>query len=95
MIQISDRSDNIKVQHKVFTQVFILFPFCSNAVIHVEIQNEGEDAFKPEVYGDVIIVERRISESTSSTTLKDRHGVFLVFVFICSTDCLLLYVFIG
>ncbi|XP_004514508.1 structural maintenance of chromosomes protein 6A-like isoform X2 [Cicer arietinum] len=46
----------------------------SNAVIHVEIQNEGEDAFKPEIYGDVIIVERRISESTSSITLKDHQG---------------------
>ncbi|KAI5426057.1 Structural maintenance of chromosomes protein 6B [Lathyrus oleraceus] len=46
----------------------------SNAVIHVEIQNEGEDAFKPEMYGDVIIVERRISESTSSVTLKDHQG---------------------
>ncbi|CAK8575369.1 unnamed protein product [Lathyrus sativus] len=46
----------------------------SNAVIHVEIQNEGEDAFKPEMYGDVIIVERRISESTSSITLKDHQG---------------------
>ncbi|PNX98894.1 structural maintenance of chromosomes protein 6-like, partial [Trifolium pratense] len=50
----------------------------SNAVIHVEIQNEGEDAFKPEIYGDVIIVERRISESTSSITLKD-HQVELIF----------------
>ncbi|TKY67999.1 Structural maintenance of chromosomes protein 6A [Spatholobus suberectus] len=46
----------------------------SNAIIQVEIQNEGEDAFKPEIYGDVIIVERRISESTSSTTLKDHQG---------------------
>ncbi|KAL2329351.1 hypothetical protein Fmac_022778 [Flemingia macrophylla] len=46
----------------------------SNAVIQVEIQNEGEDAFKPDIYGDVIIVERRISESTSSTTLKDHQG---------------------
>ncbi|CAJ2654333.1 unnamed protein product [Trifolium pratense] len=46
----------------------------SNAVIHVEIQNEGEDAFKPEIYGDVIIVERRISESTSSIILKDCQG---------------------
>lgn len=46
----------------------------SNAVIHVEIQNEGEDAFKPDIYGDVIIVERRISESTSSITLKDHQG---------------------
>jgi hypothetical protein len=50
--------------------------FYSNAVIHVEIQNEGEDAFKPEIYGDVIIVERRISESTSSIILKDCQGAF-------------------
>ncbi|XP_047176187.1 structural maintenance of chromosomes protein 6B-like [Vigna umbellata] len=47
----------------------------SNAVIQVEIQNEGEDAFKPEIYGRVINVERRISESASSTTLKDHLGV--------------------
>lgn len=47
---------------------------CSNAVIQVEIKNEGEDAFKPEIYGDVIIVERRISVSTSSTVLKDHQG---------------------
>jgi len=53
----------------------ILFSLCSNAVIQVEIQNEGEDAFKPEIYGHVISVERRISESTSSTTLKDHQGV--------------------
>ncbi|KAF3433163.1 hypothetical protein FNV43_RR24265 [Rhamnella rubrinervis] len=47
---------------------------CSYAVVHVEIKNQGEDAFKPEIYGDVIIIERRISESTSSTVLKDRQG---------------------
>ncbi|XP_072067375.1 structural maintenance of chromosomes protein 6B isoform X2 [Arachis hypogaea] len=47
---------------------------CSNAVIHVEIQNEGEDAFKPEIYGDVIIVERRISVSANSIILKDHQG---------------------
>ncbi|KAG5013810.1 hypothetical protein JHK82_025944 [Glycine max] len=47
----------------------------TTAVIQVEIQNEGEDAFKPEIYGPVIIVERRISESTSSTTLKDHQGM--------------------
>ncbi|XP_014494281.1 structural maintenance of chromosomes protein 6B isoform X1 [Vigna radiata var. radiata] len=46
----------------------------SNAVIQVEIQNEGEDAFKPEIYGRVINLERRISESASSTTLKDHLG---------------------
>ena len=49
---------------------------CSYALVLVEIKNEGDDAFKPEVYGDVIIVERRISESTSSTVLKDYQGLF-------------------
>ncbi|KAI9101480.1 hypothetical protein K1719_023962 [Acacia pycnantha] len=47
---------------------------CSSAVIHVEIRNEGEDAFKPQIYGDMITVERRISESTSSIVLKDYRG---------------------
>ncbi|KAF7836353.1 structural maintenance of chromosomes protein 6B [Senna tora] len=51
---------------------------CSNAVIHVEIKNDGEDAFKPEIYGSVITVERRISESTSSTVLKDYQGKKIV-----------------
>ncbi|XP_022771788.1 structural maintenance of chromosomes protein 6B-like isoform X2 [Durio zibethinus] len=47
---------------------------CSYAIVQVEIKNEGVDAFKPEIYGDTIIIERRISDSTSSTVLKDRQG---------------------
>ncbi|PIA35639.1 hypothetical protein AQUCO_03500177v1 [Aquilegia coerulea] len=47
---------------------------CSYANVQVELKNEGGEAFKPEVYGDVIIIERRISESTSSTVLKDHQG---------------------
>ncbi|KAK7851694.1 structural maintenance of chromosomes protein 6a [Quercus suber] len=47
---------------------------CSYAVVSVEIKNEGEDAFKPEIYGDTIILERRITESTSTTVLKDHQG---------------------
>ncbi|RCV10911.1 hypothetical protein SETIT_2G146100v2 [Setaria italica] len=47
---------------------------CSYASIVVDISNHGEDAFKPEVYGNVIILERRITESSSSTVLKDQHG---------------------
>uniref|UniRef100_A0A0D9VF15 Rad50/SbcC-type AAA domain-containing protein n=1 Tax=Leersia perrieri TaxID=77586 RepID=A0A0D9VF15_9ORYZ len=47
---------------------------CSYAAIIVDINNQGEDAFKPEVYGDLIILERRITESSSSTVLKDQHG---------------------
>lgn len=55
-------------------RLYIIFLLCSYAVVHVEMKNEGEDAFKPEIYGDTIIIERRISESTSSTVLKDHQG---------------------
>lgn len=41
----------------------------------MEIKNQGEDAFKPEIYGDVITIERRISETTTSTVLKDHQGL--------------------
>ncbi|KAG0449632.1 hypothetical protein HPP92_027283 [Vanilla planifolia] len=47
---------------------------CSYASIIVEIKNEGEDAFMPEKYGNMIILERRISESGSSIFLKDHQG---------------------
>ncbi|KAL6854585.1 hypothetical protein ACP4OV_019147 [Aristida adscensionis] len=47
---------------------------CSYAAITIDIKNQGEDAFKPELYGDLIILERRINESSSSTVLKDQHG---------------------
>lgn len=62
-----------------------LLPFlCSYALVYVEIKNEGEDAFKREIYGDVIVLERRISESTSSTVLKDHQGFnyFLLLLYI-------------
>ncbi|KAJ1288974.1 hypothetical protein BS78_02G129900 [Paspalum vaginatum] len=47
---------------------------CSYAAIIVDINNHGDDAFKPELYGNTIILERRITESTSSTVLKDQRG---------------------
>ncbi|GER35076.1 structural maintenance of chromosomes family protein [Striga asiatica] len=47
---------------------------CSHALVRVEIKNQGEDSFKPEVYGSIIIVERRISESTSSISLRNSQG---------------------
>lgn len=47
---------------------------CSYSSILVEIKNQGDDAFKPEIYGDLIIIERRITESHSSTVLKDHQG---------------------
>jgi hypothetical protein len=56
--------------------VYLPLFFCSYALVYVEIKNEGEDSFKPEIYGDVIILERRISVSTSSIVLKDHQGLF-------------------
>ncbi|KAF4364912.1 hypothetical protein F8388_020626 [Cannabis sativa] len=47
---------------------------CSSSVVIVEINNEGDDAFKPETYGSTITIERRISESASTTVLKDCRG---------------------
>ncbi|KAL0874759.1 hypothetical protein Bca101_024464 [Brassica carinata] len=47
---------------------------CSDALVHVEMNNEGVDAFKPQVYGDTLVIERRISHFTSSTVLKDSQG---------------------
>lgn len=47
---------------------------CSYAAIFVQIKNEGEDAFMPDTYGSMIIVERRITESSSSIALKDHQG---------------------
>lgn len=47
---------------------------CSYALVVVEMKNEGDDAFKHDVYGDKIIIERRITESTNTTVLKDYLG---------------------
>ncbi|KAK1272381.1 hypothetical protein QJS04_geneDACA012444 [Acorus gramineus] len=48
---------------------------CSYANIAVELKNGGQDAFKPEKYGDLIIIERRITQSTGSTVLKNSRGI--------------------
>lgn len=45
------------------------------------MKNQGEDAFKPEIYGDAIILERRIAESSSTTLLKDCYGLDELFLF--------------
>ncbi|KAM0053457.1 putative structural maintenance of chromosomes protein [Helianthus debilis subsp. tardiflorus] len=47
---------------------------CSYALVHLEIKNQGEDAFKHDLYGDMIILERRITESSSTSVLKDHQG---------------------
>lgn len=46
----------------------------SYGAVVVDIKNEGADAFKPNLYGKVITVERRITESGQSFTMKDERG---------------------
>ncbi|XP_039048766.1 structural maintenance of chromosomes protein 6A-like [Hibiscus syriacus] len=41
------------------------------AIVQVNIKNGGVDSFKPDIFGDTIIIERRITDSTSSIVLKD------------------------
>lgn len=54
---------------------FVCYAHFSYALVHVEIKNQGDDAFKPELYGSVVIIERRITESTSSLVIKDHQGL--------------------
>ncbi|EFJ36741.1 hypothetical protein SELMODRAFT_60327, partial [Selaginella moellendorffii] len=48
---------------------------CSYALVVVEMKNEGCDSYKPERYGKMIIIERRITATASTTALKDEHGM--------------------
>lgn len=61
----------------VLTLLFVTSCCCcsSSAVVQVDLKNRGEDAFKPELYGDTITIERRIAESTGSMALKDCQGL--------------------
>ncbi|CAI5519936.1 unnamed protein product [Closterium sp. Naga37s-1] len=48
---------------------------CSLAVVSVELNNEGEEAFRPDEFGPRLTVERRITDNGSSTlALKDFRG---------------------
>ena len=46
--------------------------------IQVAIRNEGDDAFKPSVYGKRIIIERKIvKEGSCGYRIMDEHSIFL------------------
>ena len=48
-----------------------------SAKIIVELRNEGSDAFEPEKFGDVIIIEKNIVNTGGSTMkMKMRHTAF-------------------
>ena len=47
----------------------------SSAMIVIRIKNRGDNAFQPEMYGDSIIIERRIAmDSSGSYKIKSAHG---------------------
>ncbi|KAK2970262.1 hypothetical protein RJ640_001019 [Escallonia rubra] len=48
---------------------------CSYALVHVEIRNQGDDAFKPETYGDVITIERRITHAARKKVSQRKEDV--------------------
>ncbi len=43
-------------------------------MVRVTIANTGDDPYKPELYGDRIILERSISMTSSKTVLKNAAG---------------------
>lgn len=48
---------------------------CNKATISITLYNEGEDAYKPEIYGPLIIIERTImKDGGGSYVMKDHKG---------------------
>ncbi|KAE8660094.1 putative Early nodulin-like protein 9 [Hibiscus syriacus] len=58
----------------------------SYSIVQVDIKNEGIDSFKPDIFGDTIIIEHRIAESTSSNVLKDCQGYPSIRIFRKGSD---------
>ena len=67
----------------------MILSFYSYASVQVVLKNEGVDAFKLESYGESIIIERRITESSSTLTLKDQQGWYLLFLEYCKGNFML------
>jgi structural maintenance of chromosomes protein 6 len=51
----------------IFHKLFVLTPERSTAQVKVTIKNQGEDAYKPKIYGDSIIIQRQFTKSGSSS----------------------------
>jgi hypothetical protein len=43
--------------------------------VTVWVKNEGEEAYEPHLYGDVIQIERKITETSSSYKIKSATGL--------------------
>ncbi|KAL2613323.1 hypothetical protein R1flu_025015 [Riccia fluitans] len=47
---------------------------CRSGAVVIELSNEGIDAYRPNAFGDTIIIERRITDSTSHFTVSNGQG---------------------
>ena len=43
-------------------------------MVEIHLHNIGENAYRPEIYGDKIIIERRVTQTSSTYKLKDHSG---------------------
>lgn len=50
----------------------------NSAVVEIKLCNQGENKYKPDLYGDTITVMRTVTNSSSSYKLKDQHGRVVV-----------------
>ena len=70
----------------------------SKAVVSVTLANQGQGAYKQDVYGDFITIERTILAGGSSYKLFNEQGIFshddfLVFHIIMQTDFMFIHLF--
>lgn len=47
---------------------------CAEATVEIHFRNVGEDRFQPDVYGDTVIVHRKIGLKSSSFAMRDGSG---------------------
>ena len=50
----------------------------TSALVEIKLLNIGEGAYKPELYGDSIVVSRTVTQTSSIYKLKDARGKIVV-----------------
>ena len=43
-------------------------------MVEIHLHNVGENAYRPDIYGNKIIIERRVTQTSSTYKLKDYSG---------------------
>ena len=50
----------------------------TSALVEIRLLNTGDEAYKPEVYGENIVVSRSVTQTSSIYKLKDARGRVVV-----------------